>query len=130
MTLAGWLLLGGPAAFFAWMGLLGLVRPRAIPALFGGAAPTPESRTEVRAVYGGFGLGVAATLVACGLFPGAEARGALAACSAGVGAMALGRIAGALLERRQRASPTWVLVAVELALAASLLAAASQMPRS
>ncbi len=46
--------------FFAIMGFLALTRPASIPRMFGVTEHTPESRTEVRSVYGGFGIAIAA----------------------------------------------------------------------
>ncbi len=47
------------AVFFAGMGIFALARPAALIRPFGIALPIPESRVEVRAVYGGFGLAIA-----------------------------------------------------------------------
>ena len=51
------------AAFFAGMGGAAIVSPAFILHFFGGAAPGPDMRNEVRAVDGGFGIAVAAMLV-------------------------------------------------------------------
>ena len=52
------------AAGFAGMGLYALGVPAGIPAFLGERLETADGRSEVRAVYGGFGLAVAAVLVA------------------------------------------------------------------
>jgi len=106
--------------FFLGMGLFGLVRPRALVGIFGGDAPTPASRSEVRAVYGGFGVAVAACLATVDRWS-PEARAGVYQCLAiGVGGMAIGRVIGACVERERRPFPTWVFVGVELCLAAAL----------
>ena len=106
--------------FFLGMGLFGLVRPRALVGIFGGDAPTPASRSEVRAVYGGFGVAVAACLATVDRWS-PEARAGVYQCLAiGIGGMAIGRVIGACMERERRAFPTWVFVGVELCLAAAL----------
>lgn len=51
------------AAAFAGMGLLALTAPSAIPRLMGMRITGDAGRNEVRAVYGGFGLAVAASLL-------------------------------------------------------------------
>lgn len=51
------------AAAFAGMGLLAFATPSAIPRLMGLQITRPAGRNEVRAVYGGFGLALAAALV-------------------------------------------------------------------
>ena len=57
-------LIAAGAAFYGGLGILALARPEQVPATFGGTAPTADARTEVRAVYGGLPLAIAATLVA------------------------------------------------------------------
>ncbi len=52
------------AASYTALGVAALARPERIPAVFGGTATTPDARTEVRAVYGGLPLALAATLAA------------------------------------------------------------------
>ena len=51
------------AAFFAGMGLVGIVEPAMVLHFFGLHALPPDLRNEVRGVYGGFGLAIAALLV-------------------------------------------------------------------
>lgn len=47
------------AVFFLGMGSFALASPAALIRPFGITLPIPESRAEVRAVYGGFGLAIA-----------------------------------------------------------------------
>ena len=49
-----------PAVSYAVIGVVALARPQLVPALFGGSASTAAARTEVRAVYGGLPLALAA----------------------------------------------------------------------
>ena len=57
------------AVLFALMGIGAFVRPRTFVVPFGLAAETPDARNEIQAVYGGFGLAVAATLVTASSYP-------------------------------------------------------------
>lgn len=51
------------ALAFALMGIGALVVPTVVTRQFGIPSLTPEGRSEVRAVYGGFGLAIAGLLV-------------------------------------------------------------------
>jgi len=57
------------ALFFLWMGYVALVRPRRFTRLLELDANTPLARSEVRAVYGGYGVAMGATLLAGLVFP-------------------------------------------------------------
>ncbi len=50
------------AVFFAGMGVYGLVTPNRLVSPFGIALDSVTARSEVRAVYGGFGLAIAGVL--------------------------------------------------------------------
>ncbi|HYI99143.1 MAG TPA: DUF4345 family protein [Thermoleophilaceae bacterium] len=112
------------AAGFAAMGLLALARPRAVLAQFGVAVDTVEGRNEVRAVYGGFGLAVAALLVVAALGDPSTAEGILVATAFVLLGMAAGRLLGLVRERPAGLHPVWTYLAIELVSAAALLAAA------
>src|SRR5262245_63350210 len=84
--------------FFVGMGLLALVSPESISDTFGTPTLTPAGRNEVRAVYGGFGLAVAAMLVLALNAPTLRA-GVLLAVAASLAGMAAGRLVAALVER-------------------------------
>ena len=86
-----------------------MLRPAIVPALFGGRADNAAARTEVRAVYGGLPLGIAASLA---FRP--RSSGTMASLS---GAMAGGRAASLLLEEDQPSSMNLLLLGVESALA-------------
>ena len=49
--------------FFLAMGTYALISPGALVAPFRLSARSPESRSEIRAVYGGFGIAMAAGLI-------------------------------------------------------------------
>ena len=104
------------AAFYAAIGVGALLRPRAVPALFGATAPTAAARTEVRAVYGGLPLALTALLLGEADRADRPATRAVAVLSAG---MALGRLGGVLVEGEADRT-TWLLLAAEAATAAAL----------
>lgn len=105
--------------FFAAMGVAALVKPAAILTLFGITTLPPDSRNEVRAVYGGFGIAVAALLSATLFYPALK-YGALIAIAAALLGMAAGRVISALMEGQIGRYPSIFLV-VECVLAAMLL---------
>ena len=89
------------AVGFALMGIGAFARPRTFTSPFGFTADTPDARNEIQAVYGGFGLAVAAVMVATVRYP--EIReGVIAAVTASLAGMAFGRVVAALRERPGR----------------------------
>lgn len=112
------------AAFFLGMGLLGLFTPKTIVGLFGISLDTSDGRNEVRAVYGGFGVAIAALLGfaaagAAGLRPGAVVAVAVALLG-----MAFGRLVSGIVDRPSGFYPAWFFLLIEAAAGAGLLAAA------
>jgi len=94
-----------------------LIRP------FGITLPIPESRAEVRAVYGGFGLAIAGMLALAAT--GHPAReGILITVAAALGGMAFGRLVSGLVDRPKALYPNWFYFLVEVVAAAALLWAA------
>lgn len=89
------------AVAFALMGIGAFARPRTFAAPFGITAETADSRNEVQAVYGGFGLAVAATLLATLSYPQYR-DGVIVAVAASLAGMAGGRVVAALRERPGR----------------------------
>lgn len=82
------------------MGLAALARPAVIWAPFGVQPTTPAARSEVRAVYGGFGLAVAGILLyAESALPGVR-DGVLLAVAVSLLGMAAGRVVSAVVEPR------------------------------
>jgi hypothetical protein len=112
------------AAAFAGMGLYALVAPAAVLAQFGVTVETPDGRSEVRAVYGGFGLAVAGVLGAAAAGSGGVREGILVTVGFALAGMAAGRLASRLADRPASLFPVWTYFAIEVAAAAILLWAA------
>ncbi|GLX99412.1 DUF4345 family protein [Herbidospora sp. NBRC 101105] len=104
------------AIFFAGMGVYGLVAPEKLVAPFGMRVTSADGRSEVRAVYGGFGLATAAALTPAALDAGTLRDGVLVAMALALGGMALGRAVAMLLERPSRCYPTGFYLVVETGL--------------
>ncbi|MRH87208.1 DUF4345 domain-containing protein [Nocardia sp. SYP-A9097] len=111
------------AMFFLLMGVYALAAPAALTKPFGIAVETPVARSEIRAVYGGFGIAVAILLGVAAADIGDIRRGAVIAVAAALGGMALGRIISRLLDRPVGFYPIWFYCGVEL-VAAGLLCVA------
>jgi len=107
---------------FAGMGIAALVRPAFIWAPFGVEPTTPESRSEVRAVYGGFGLAIAGLLVLTDDSAGLR-DGVLVAVAVSLVGMAAGRLASALVEPRTLLRSPGFFLVLETGLAALTLTA-------
>lgn len=105
---------------FAVMGIYALLMPTRIPAVFGVAVTTPEGRGEVRAVYGGYGLAVAGMLAFAAFSSSTLRPGILAALALSVLGMAVGRLAGAVVDRPRRFYPIWFFLLLEIFLAATI----------
>lgn len=114
-------IVGIVAAFFAGMGLYALAAPQALVAPFRIELPTGTARTEVRAVYGGFGIGIAALLGVATTDPAAHGGEVLAVAVALYG-MAGGRLIGRLFDRPAAFYPSWLYFWVEAVAASALLA--------
>lgn len=113
------------AALFAAMGIYALARPVGLLTGFGVSVESVEGRNEVRAVYGGFGLAVAAVLVFAVASPATASAGVLLAVGVALAGMAAGRLVGIVVERPGSFYPVWFWLGAEIAMAAALLAAAS-----
>jgi hypothetical protein len=111
------------AAGFALMGLAALLRPADVLAQFGVSVETADGRNEVRAVYGGFGLAVAAMLAVAALGDPSTAEGIVVAVAVSLAGMAAGRLLSALREWPTGLYPVWTYFAIEVASAAALIAA-------
>jgi uncharacterized membrane protein YeaQ/YmgE (transglycosylase-associated protein family) len=113
---------GAVAVFFAGMGIFALARPAALIAPFGITLPVPESRAEVRAVYGGFGLAIAGVLALAAVDP-ALRGGILVTVAAALAGMAFGRLVSGIVDRPRAFYPNWFYFLVEVVAAAALLLA-------
>lgn len=89
----------GIGVAFAAMGVGAMARPDRVTTQFGIPPLTVDGRNEVRAVYGGFGLAMAAMLVGAGMWP-ALSRGIVLTVAAALGGMAAGRVVSAAIDRR------------------------------
>lgn len=112
------------AVFFLGMGVYALASPAALMRPFGIDLAEPTSRAEVRAVYGGFGLAIAAILAYALAAPNAVRTGILITVGAALAGMAAGRIASALLGDRTSFYPNWFYAIVEAIAAAALFTVA------
>jgi hypothetical protein len=101
-----------------------LIAPARILEPFGVSVGTPDGRTEVRAVYGGFGVAFGVLLLTA-LRVESIREGVFIAVAVALLGMAAGRLASAALGDRARLWPSWTFFATELALAALLLGAAA-----
>ncbi|WP_394832662.1 DUF4345 domain-containing protein [Pendulispora rubella] len=111
------------AAFFLGMGIFGLAAPTRLVAPFRIELDGAEARTEVRAVYGGFGIAIGALLLVAIMRTDLR-RGAVVAVAFALLGMAFGRLVARLFERPSAFYPTWFYFWVELAGAGLLLASA------
>ena len=112
------------AAGFAAMGLYALAAPAAVLAPSGVSVQTPDGRSEVRAVYGGFGLAVAALLGVAAAGSGGVREGILVTVGFALAGMAAGRLASRLADSPASLYPIWTFFAIEVVAAAVLLAVA------
>ncbi|MBN6056506.1 DUF4345 family protein [Nonomuraea sp. RK-328] len=111
------------AVLFLGMGLYGLVAPAALIKPFGMVADSAEARSEIRAVYGGFGVAVAGALTAALADVGGIRRGVVVTVAVALLGMALGRLVARAVERPSGCYPCWFYFWVELAGGGALLIA-------
>jgi len=112
----------GAAVFYAVIGLAAIAKPQTLLKGFGLEANAPDSRNEIRGVYGGFPLVVAGLLLFALTRPDV-ADGILLAIAASSAGMAFGRIVSALIDRKLGQYPAMFLVleiAVALMIASSI----------
>ncbi|KRF15510.1 hypothetical protein ASG90_12545 [Nocardioides sp. Soil797] len=105
-------------ASYAAIGAVALAQPGRIPELFGGTAPTADSRNEIRAVYGGLTLAMAGIGVKSPMVIGALSLG-----------MATGRAASVVVEP-ESTMLTKAFVGMEVGLAAAYVLAARSVRRT
>ncbi|MFI5715676.1 DUF4345 family protein [Nocardia sp. NPDC051750] len=107
---------------FAGMGVYALTAPARLTRPFGIAVTTAAGRSEVRAVYGGFGLAVSGVLCWAAAASDDLRRGAVVAVAAALAGMAAGRVVSRLLDTSSAFYPVWFYFWVEVVAAAALLA--------
>ena len=108
------------AVFFLGMGLYALAAPASLIRPFGISLSRPDSRAEVRAVYGGFGLAMAGVLGYAALHPAAS-DAILITVAVALAGMAVGRLISAVVDDRTAFYPNWFYFLVEVVLAAALV---------
>lgn len=116
-------IIGVVAVLFALMGIAGLVRPATIMNTFGAEAATPEVRNELRAVYGGFGLATAATLVLALAGPESLRDGLIVAVALANAGLAFGRLVSLAIERPRGFHPIGTFLVLEAIMAGALFLA-------
>jgi hypothetical protein len=109
--------------FFLGMGVYALAAPAALVRPFGIALGQSTSRSEVRAVYGGFGLAMAAVLAYAAL-EASHRTGIVLTVAAALAGMAFGRLVSAVVDGRAPFYPNWFYFGVEAVAAAALLTTA------
>ena len=112
------------AVLFLGMGIFGLAAPRALVAPFGIALGGADANSEVRAVYGGFGVAVAVLLALAAIGVAGLRPGAVIAIAVALFGMAFGRLMARLFERPSGFYPVWFYFWIETAGGALLLLAA------
>lgn len=118
MVITGQVVTVVAAVFFAGMGAYALATPVRLVAPFDISLGNAAARSEVRAVYGGFGLAIAAMLIVALTTP--ELRsGILMTVAAALAGMAAGRLASAV-DGRTGFYPNWFYFLVESVAAAAL----------
>jgi hypothetical protein len=118
----GTAVIGIIAVFFLGMGGYALAAPAALVRPFGITLTGDASQSEVRAVYGGFGLAIAAVLAYATAADGDLRKGIVITVGAALAGMAFGRVAAAILGDRTAFYPNWFYFLVEIAAAAALFA--------
>jgi hypothetical protein len=112
-------ILYGNAVFFLVMGVVALINPTRISSYFKVPVITSDMRNEIRAVYGGFGMAMAAALVGASLYDGYR-TGIVATISLALLGMAAGRLVSLAVERDVGRYP-YVFLGIELVLGGSLM---------
>ena len=106
--------------FFAGMGCYALAAPTAIIRPFGITLGGAAARSEVRAVYGGFGLAIAGVLGYAAVAGDDLRTGIVITVGIALAGMAFGRLVSAVLDDRTAFYPNWFYCLVEALAAAAL----------
>ena len=109
------------AVFFLGMGVYALAAPAKMIQVFGITLPERESRSEVRAVYGGFGLAVAGVLAFAAVHSSPVRTGIMITVGLALAGMAFGRIVSAVVDGLTSFYPNWFYCIVEIVGASALL---------
>ncbi|MFE7797611.1 DUF4345 domain-containing protein [Nocardia sp. NPDC057440] len=109
---------------FCAMGVFALLAPAALARPFDIRVETPKSRSEIRAVYGGFGIAVAAMLWWAAAGSTDRHAGMVIAVGIALAGMACGRLVSRLLDTATPFYPIWFYFCVEAVGAGLLIAIA------
>lgn len=109
--------------FFLGMGLYALAAPERLLRPFGTELGAASARAEVRAVYGGFGVAMAAVLGVAVAQGGLLRTGVVVTVGAALAGMAFGRVVAGLLGERTSFYPNWFYCLVEIIGAGALFLA-------
>ena len=107
--------------FFLGMGVYALAAPAMLVQPFGITLEQSTSRSEVRAVYGGFGMAMAAVLAYAAVDAGSHRTGIVLAVGVALAGMAFGRLVSAVVDGRTAFYPNWFYFGVEAVAAVALL---------
>jgi uncharacterized protein DUF4345 len=110
--------------FYLAMGAYALIAPAALVRPFRIVADTPEARSEVRAVYGGFGVAMGVLLGVAALGAEGIRSGVVIAAGTALAGMAVGRVVSRVVDRGTAFYPIWFYFVVETVMAGLLFAAA------
>ncbi|MBA0047542.1 DUF4345 domain-containing protein [Mycobacterium sp. NPDC050853] len=107
--------------FMLGMGVYALAMPAALVRPFGIAIESAVSRSEIRAVYGGFGLAMAGLLFWTATGDDQLRNGAALTVGVALGGMAAGRLLSRILDEGTSFYPIWFYFLVEVAAAALVI---------
>lgn len=117
-------LIGIVALFFLGMGVYGLLAPAALVAPFGITLASAVARSEVRAVYGGFGVAMGVLLACAAVDLGGLRVGVALTTAVALAGMAFGRLIARIVERQPAFYPSSFYGCLELLAASALVIAA------
>jgi hypothetical protein len=95
------------SVFFLGMGVFAFAAPAALARPFRIAVDAPESRSEIRAVYGGFGVAIAVLLGMAAFDVGGIRPGVVLTVAGALAEMALGRLVSRLVDSATAFYPVW-----------------------
>lgn len=103
------------------MGVFALKAPAALVYPFSITLQDAQSRSEVRAVYGGYSIAMATMLTIAAFRPGLLRVGIMLTVGAALAGMAFGRLVSAVIDERTPFIPNWFYFVGEVLTAAALL---------
>lgn len=116
--------LAAVGVFFAGMGIYALVAPALLARPLGLVVDSAISRSEIRAVYGGFGFAIAGLLGWAAAGTGDLRSGAAVTVGVALAGMAAGRVLSRLVDNATAFYPIWFYFLVEAIGAAVVLVVA------